>query len=211
MKSSFLKLLSLLGVVAFGICTVNAVTLNPGSSILLPSEPGPTGGSTIASTSIPFVAQTFSGTLVSKVIQGDSSNPFANGLTFTYELSNNSLSPDPIDRFTLSSYLGLSVDASYPSGSLVGSIVPTSVTRNGTGNQISFNYTGAFEGTLAPGSASVLLVLQTSATSFQNSFAAIINSSSVNVATFAPLAVPEPGAAALLVLGALSMVVRRKM
>jgi hypothetical protein len=54
------------------------------------------------------------------------------------------------------------------------------------------------------------LVLQTSATTYQNSFAAIINSSSVNVATFAPLAVPEPATGALLVLGALSLALRRK-
>jgi len=210
MKSSICNLMSLLGVVAIGVYSVNAAPLAPGSSIGLPAEPGPTGGSTLGSISVPFVAPTFSGTLISKVISGDTSNPFSGGLTFTYELSNNPFSPDPIDRFTLSSYLGFSVDASYPAGALVSSIVPTSVTRNPNGNQISFNYTGPFEGTLLPGSSSVLLVLQTSATSFQNSFAAIINSSSVNVATFAPLAVPEPGTAALLLLGALSLVVRRK-
>jgi hypothetical protein len=209
MKSYIRNLLSLLGVVAVGVCA-HAGPLNPGSSIGLPAEPGPLGGTTIGSSSVPFVSATFSGTLVSKVISGDTSNPFAGGLTFTYELSNNSFSPDAIDRFTLSSYLGFSVDASYPSGSLISSIVPTSATRNGSGNQISFNYTGPFEGTLLPGSSSVLLVLQTSATSFQNSFAAIINSSSVNVPTFAPLAVPEPGTAALLILGAVSLAVRRK-
>lgn len=202
--------MSLFGVVAFGVCSANAAILNPGSSISLTAEPGPTGGLIIGSSTVPFVAPTFSGTLISRVITNDASNPFAGGLTFTYELSNDPFSPDPIDRFTLSSYLGFSVDASYPSGSLVGSIIPTSVTRNGSGNQISFNYTGLFEGTLVPGSASVLLVLQTSATSFQNSFAAIINSSSVNVATFAPLAVPEPTVGALVILGALSLVVRRK-
>ncbi|HEX5220182.1 MAG TPA: PEP-CTERM sorting domain-containing protein [Verrucomicrobiae bacterium] len=210
MKLHIRNVLSFFSVVAMGVCTANAALLSPGSSISLTAEPGPIGGSVIGSSTVFFVAPTFSGTLVSKVISGDTSNPFAGGLTFTYELSNESFSPDPIDRFTLSSYLGFSVDASYPSGSLVGSIVPTSVTRNGSGNQISFNYTGPFEGTLIPGSASVLLVLQTSATSFQDSFAAIINSSSVNVATFAPLAVPEPATGALLILGALSLIVRRK-
>lgn len=210
MKLYIRSLLSLFGVLAFGVFATNAATLNPGSSISLTAEPGPTGGSIIGSSIVPFVAPTFSGTLVSKVISGDTSNPFLGGLTFTYELSNNSFSPDPIDRFTLSSYLGFSVDASYPSGSVAGSIVPTSVTRNVTGNQISFNFTGPFEGTLVQGSSSVLLVLQTSATSFQNSLAAIINSSSVNVPTFAPLTVPEPGVATLVMLGAAALILRRK-
>ena len=210
MKLSICKLMSLLGVAALAVCEVNAVSLNPGSAILLPAEPDPLGGTTINSISVPFVAPTFSGTLVSKVISGDLSNPFAGGLTFTYELSNNSISPDPIDRFTLSSYLGFLVDASYASGALLSPVVPSNVTRNASGNQISFNFTGPFEGTLVPGASSPLLVLQTSATTYQNSFAAIINSSSVNVATFAPLAVPEPAAGALLLLGALSLFVRRK-
>jgi len=210
MKSSICKLMSLLGVVAVGISSVNATPLNPGSSIALPAEADPIGGVTIASISVPFVAPTFSGTLVSKVWSGDLSNPFAGGLTFTYELSNNPFSPDPIDRFTLSSYLGFSTDASYQSGALISPVVPTSVVRNPSGNQISFNFTGPFEGTLLPGSSSPILVIQTSATSFQNSFAAIINSSSVNVATFAPLTVPEPGTAALLILGAVSLALRRK-
>ena len=201
--------MSLLGVAALAVCEVNAVSLNPGSAILLPAEPDPLGGTTINSISVPFVAPTFSGTLVSKVISGDLSNPFAGGLTFTYELSNNSISPDPIDRFTLSSYLGFLVDASYASGALLSPVVPSNVTRNASGNQISFNFTGPFEGTLVPGASSPLLVLQTSATTYQNSFAAIINSSSVNVATFAPLAVPEPAAGALLLLGSLSLFVRR--
>jgi hypothetical protein len=210
MKQSVCNLMSILGVAVFGVCTANAAPLLPGTSISLSPEFDPIGGTTIGSSSVPFVSATFSGTLVSKVWSGDVSNPFAGGLTFTYQLSNNSFSPDPIDRFTLSSYLGFSTDASYQSGSIVSSVVPTSVVRNPTGNQISFNFTGPFEGTLLPGSSSPILVIQTSATSYQNSLAAIINSSSVNVATFAPVAVPEPAAAALLILGALSMVVRRK-
>ena len=208
MKSS--SFLSLLGVAAFGVCVANATPLLPGSSISLSAEPDPIGGIVIGSMSVPFVAPTFSGTLISKVWSGAASPFPGGGLTFTYELSNNSFSPDPIDRFTLSSYLGFSVDASYQSGAVVSPVVPSSVVRNPSGNQISFNFTGPFEGTLVPGSSSPILVLQTSATSYQNSFAAIINSSSVNVATFAPVAVPEPAAGALLVLGALSMFVRRK-
>jgi hypothetical protein len=159
-----------------------------------------------------FVAPTFSGTLISKVWSGDTSNPWfaLGGLTFTYEISNDLLSPDPIDRFTLSSYAGFFTDASYTSPNFLVPVVPTTVVRNPSGNQISFNFTGLFEGTLIPGASSAVLVLQTDATSYQNSIAGVINSSSANVATFAPLAVPEPASAALLLLGGLALAFRRK-
>ena len=209
MKSTVFKFTSLLGVLTFGVCAANAVLLAPGSSIALPAEPGPVGGSLVTTISVPFTALTFSGTLISKVWSGDTSNPFG-GLTFTYELSNDAFSPDPIDRFTLSSYAGFLTDASYIGGTLLPAVIPTSVVRNPGGNQISFNFTGPFQGTLLPGARSPVLVLQTSSTGYQNSMAGVINSSTANVATFAPLAVPEPTAVALMIVGALSLFVRRK-
>ena len=55
-----------------------------------------------------------------------------------------------------------------------------------------------------------LLIIHTDSTVYQSSLAGVINSSTVNVATFAPLAVPEPTAAVLLLIGTLSLAVRRK-
>lgn len=197
--------LVILGVTTFGATGVQASLLSPGSSISLSSEAEPAGAALVTTLAVPFAAPTFSGTLITTVWSGDTSNPFG-GLTFTYQLSNNAVSPDPLDRFTLSSYAGFQTDVSY----FGAGIVPTSAVRNPSGNQISFNFTGPFQGTLTPGASSPLLIIQTGSAGYQNSLAGVINSSSVNVATLAPLAVPEPTTAVLLTLGALSLVVRRK-
>lgn len=184
---------------------VQAAMLSPGSSISLISENEPLGATAVVSSTVNFVAPTFSGTLVSTVWSGDTANSLG-GLTFTYQLFNNTFSPDPIDRFTLSSFSGVLTDASF----FGAGIVPTSAVRNPAGNQISFNFTGPFEGTLIQGGSSALLILQTDSAHWQHSLAGVINSSSVNVATFAPKPVPEPATAALVLLGALAFVVRRK-
>jgi PEP-CTERM motif len=205
MNSVIRKSSVLLAVMAVGVCGANASLLAPGSSLTLTSEAEPMGGTAIATLSTPFVAPTFSGTLVTTVWSGDTSNPFG-GLTFTYQLSNNSISPDPMDRFTLSSYAGYSTDVSY----FGAGIVPNSVVRNPAGNQISYNFTGPFEGTLIQGASSALLIIQTDAAGYQDSVAGIINSSSVNAATFAPVTIPEPATAALFLVGALALAVRRK-
>jgi hypothetical protein len=205
MKISWINATAVCGMLLAGISNLQAISLVPNSSIPLPSEAEPVGASLVTSSTINFNAVTFSGTLTSKVWSGDTSNPHG-GLTFTYELSNNLLSADPIERFTLSSYAGFLVDASYNGAG----ILPTAVQRNAAGNQISFNFSGIGEGTLIQGGSTPVLILQTSAATWQNSIAGVINSSTVDVATFAPLAVPEPTTAALLALGALAWGWRRK-
>ena len=60
----------------------------PSANQLAVGETDPTGGTVLSSLSAPFVAGTYSGTLISQVISGDPSNPLG-GLTFTYLLTNN--------------------------------------------------------------------------------------------------------------------------
>ena len=205
MKSTWTHFGAVCGVIVLGLSGAQAVPLVPASSIVLPSEAEPVGASLVTSSALNFSSLTFSGTLTSKVWSGDTSNPFG-GLTFTYQISNNAVSTDPIDRLTLSSYAGFQTDASY----FGAGIVPTSAVRNPAGNQVTFDFAGQFQGTLVAGSTSPLLILQTDSASWQVSNAAVINSSSVNVATFAPLAVPEPTAAVILVAGAIIFGLRRK-
>ncbi len=204
MKSTWIGIGAACGTLLSGI-SVQAIPLAPNSSILLPSEAEPVGANLMVTSVVNFSAPTFTGTLTSSVWANDSSNPHG-GLTFTYELSNDISSDHPIDRFTLSSYAGFLVDASYFG---VG-IVPTSVTRNPAGSQVSYNFSGLTEGTLVQGASSSMLILQTDSSVWQDAIAGVINSSTANVATFAPLAVPEPTAAALAALGVLALGLRRK-
>ena len=205
MKSIWTNFGAICGSLVIGLSSAQAVSLVPASSIALPSEAEPVGASLVTSSVLNFSSLTFSGTLTSKVWSGDTSNPFG-GLTFTYQISNDAVSADPIDRLTLSSYAGFQTDASY----FGAGIVPTSAVRNPAGNQVTFDFAGQFQGTLVAGSTSPLLILQTDSAAFQVSNAAVINSSSVNVATFAPLAVPEPTAAVIFVAGAIIFGLRRK-
>lgn len=205
MRTNWIKVSAAGVLLAAGVSNLSAISLLPNSSIALPLEAEPVGATLVTSSTVNFSALTFSGTLTSKVWSGDTSNPHG-GLTFTYEISNNLISADAIDRFTLSSYAGFLVDASYNGAG----ILPTSVQRNTAGNQISFNFSGIGEGTLIQGGSSPVLILQTDSATWQDSIAGVINSSTVNVATFAPLAVPEPTSLALVLLGAGAFAWRRK-
>jgi len=209
MKSTFCKLLTVVGLTA--TLGVQAAPLAPGAVIPPIFEPDPVGGVMIANLVQPFAAPTFSGSLISQVWAGDASNPYG-GLTFTYQISNNSFSLDPIDRFTVSSYGTFLTDASVQIGAapVLPQILPTTIVRSFAGNQISFNFDSNFQGTLIQGSSSAVLVIQTSSSSFQNAIGGVINSSSANVPTFAPLGVPEPASAALVLLGAAVLGFRRK-
>jgi hypothetical protein len=195
-----------------GLCSAWLVFLVPslatagpllnGTSVLALGEPDPIGGIVVAGgIPVPFASATFSGLLTSTVLTGDASNPFGlNALTFTYLLSNNPGSPDPIGRLTINSYVGVLVDASYhvPPGGLP----PTLITRSLGGDTVGFNFVSAPVGLgeLLPGMTSALLVLQTSSQNFSPTFASLIDGSVASVASFAPAPVPEPSSLMLLTL-----------
>jgi hypothetical protein len=187
------------------------ISLVPGNAYFAPAGSGPIGGTVELGTGlpVPFVSATFNGTLISTVYSGDSTNPYG-GLTFTYQLINNAL-PSPagdIDRLTINSYAGFSVNGSYQSPS--GNVLPTLVDRDLAGDVVGFSFLnlpgGLGNGPLHKGFTSALLVLQTNATAYQSTMAAVIDGSTVNVPTFGPMAnIPEPGSFVLAAIGLVAL------
>jgi hypothetical protein len=219
----------MLAFVAIGACvaasSAQATPLPVASAILAAGGPGPVGGTVIANTGPqPFVSATFSGTLTSEVISGDTSNPLG-GFTFTYLLTNTT-GPNSIDRLTIPGYgiPGTLTNASYQTPTLPGAILPTSFDRSAateSGNVIGISFTPAplGLGAIPPAGTSALLVIQTNANQDRNSVASIIDGSTAQVLTLAPLFVgggpptPEPSTLVLSILGfaGLGAVLRRRL
>ena len=165
-----------------------------------PAETSPVGGTVLFNTGpVPFTAGSFSGTLTSEAIAGDTSNPYG-GLTFTYEIDNFSASSDDIARMTVSSFGLFLTDASYNSTTPVGGLAPMSITRSANGAVLGFNF---LVPSLSPGNASALLVVQTDSPTWVHSGASLIDGSSTTVNSLAP--VPEPSTFCLAGLGLLGL------
>lgn len=191
--------------------TTLATTLLPGSTLSLSSEAEPVGASILTFVSSPFAGvdvlgnTNFTGTLTSTVWTGDTSNPYFGGLTFTYLLSNNASSADPLVRMTLSRFDGFQTDVSYFG---LGS-VPTSVERSlsNSGRQVAFNFETPFR--LQPGNSSALLIIQTDAFAWQYGNASVIDDATANALTLVPAnVIPEPSSLALLVIGGMMLSAR---
>jgi hypothetical protein len=185
---------------AFSLVTSKVQAIDPyaltaGGFITAQSSTYPTGGTTLLTDTSPFNNGAISGTLVSKVISGDASNPYG-GLTFTYQLSINAGSPDSSSSMTVSSYDNYSTDVSY--NNLGGEVNPLNFSRDSNGATVRFLFSNP---SIGPGSTGALVVVQTGAPSYQNTMAGIIDGLTVNVASLAPLTVPEPGLGAFLLAG----------
>ncbi len=206
---------ALLALICIGLNSrVNAAPLAAGQTAVAAGEADPLGGVLIANSGpVPMVAPTFSGTLTSQVIANDPGNPFGPGfLTFTYALTNNALSPDPIERITVSSFTGFQTDVSYQVPTAA--VAPSLMNRTANSSVVGFSYVGAplGAGVIVPGGASALMVVQTDApiNQFILSTASVINGSVATVDAFAPLPnIPEPGSLGLLGCAALLTIRRR--
>ena len=187
-----------------------AAVLTPGG-IQFPAVvgAGPVGGTTPTTATVPFTSPVFSGFLTSSVLSGDTSNPFPNGLTFTYQFRLDPSSPHAVSQFTVSSFDSYQTDISFNPTS--GGIAPTVASRSSEGGASGQVVRWTFlNPAVSGGQYSALLVVQTDATLFVPTVAALIDGQSVNVASFAPTVVPEPGVLALLLLGGLGFIARRK-
>jgi hypothetical protein len=139
----------------------------------------------------------FTGTIYSAVYEHDASNTLG-GYDFVYQINNDSGSADPIDEFSVTSFLGFGTDVNYA----LGNVNPTSADRTLNGATIDYYFTSA---ELYPGDISDYLIVKTDATSIVQGAGSVIDGGTggaeVEVPTFGSRTmVPEPGSAALIVL-----------
>lgn len=189
--------------------------LGPGGFVF-PPPPGvnPTG-TLLASSTSPFLSASLNGTLISKVYSGDATSPLS-GLTFTYQIVLSPVSPSAVSQLSISRFGSFLTDVSY-FGDGATNIPPSFISRSseggGIGDVIQFHFgaPGPTE-SLLPGNTSSLLIVQTSSANFQPTTASIIDGVAVpNIASFAPLnVVPEPGIAALGLLGLTAFAATRR-
>lgn len=190
----------------------SAATLNPGDTLVASGEPDPIGGAVIDSLSSPLNAATFTGTLVSKVISGDTSNPLG-GLTFTYQITNFGASPHSIERLTLNNFGFTLTDASYQTPLVGTNVAPSTINRSvgPDGDAIGFSFIPHIgppvnfgNGDILPGRTSALLVIQTNWPTYQRSQAFVIDGSTAMATTFSPI--PEPSSVVLASMGLVGLV-----
>jgi hypothetical protein len=188
-------------------------------------ETGPSLATLVAGgDSVPFVSSGFSGGLVSSVYTHDVTNPFgADKLTFTYELSNRSVSPQALNRLAIAGFADSLADVSFAPlatatvnrslfffPSTAEHHASASFADRVTADLIGFSFVDALgQGGLRRGDYSPRLVVQTNATTFTTTTASVIGGTSVSVRSFAPGAtalqpVPEPSALVLAAGGALA-------
>lgn len=198
-----LKPLACAAAAAMLVASSFANTLSPGTALIpVPSAVEPQGGVVLATLASPFsVPGSFSGTLVTQVIQGDTTNPLG-GLTFTYEF-NNLNGPNSIGRFSVNNYFGSQTDVGYDSAS--SGVAPALADRNPFGDVIGFSFfpfsLDPNTGFMTPGSNSRRLVVQTDALDYRPAQGALIDGGVTVADAYAPVPIPEPASMLLGVIG----------
>jgi len=127
---------------------------------------------------------------------------------FVYLVSNNTLSPDSIDRLSLDSFAGFTTDVGYVSGGTD----PVFASRSIDGSIVGFNFDG---NEIQPGASSDLLIVKTNSTSWVEGDGSVIDGGTGNAQVTVPTfsvnnGVPEPTTAALISAGSGLLMVRRR-
>jgi hypothetical protein len=187
-----------------------ATPVPPGGSVTAPPGQAVSFGSPLTPPlNSPFVAATYTGTLVSTVYINDPQNPNGPGfLTFHYTLTNNAGSANALGRLSVNGYAGFLTDMTWQAP---GNMAPIVEDRGGgAGDDVGFNFAGFLPGysALLPGMTSMELIVHTNATQAGLNVASVIDGFTATVPTYSP--VPTPGAGALLGAGLLAANRRRR-
>ena len=145
-------------------------------------------------------------------------------LDFFYQYKNDSTSPDPISRLTMTNFAGFTTDIGYSNQNFdgggnaqvnfrVGDQSPLFGERS-SASTVGFSF-GTGSSKIQAGEDSSTLVIRTNATNYLIGSTSVINGATTNLATYAPSngsQVPEPGTYALLGAGlfALGLIRRQK-
>lgn len=169
-------------------------------------------GSFLAMLASPVLAPTFSGIARSAVFQ-DTATGF---LSFLYQFTNDSLSPESIGRITGSAFNGFTTDV-FQSATAgfgffeTGTRAANTADRGMSGDVVGFNF--GVGDRVQPGESSFVLQVRTNTTSYTTGFMGIIDGSAATAVAFAPTApIPEPQTYAMMLagLGLMGFMIRRR-
>lgn len=198
--------------------SVEASLLPPGT-VAAPDFPVANPAALLASTTAPFTAPTFTGTLTAAVYTSapDPTNtacPAGGCLDFYYQVTNNTGSATSLDRLS-NFFFGMTiVDAAFritaptlnAPGFVAGTHAPILASRSTDGDTVTFTFSPPTSNRVFPGETSNIVVIRTNATNFTTGYTSVIDGGAATVVTYSPsAAVPEPASLLLMGTGLLAL------
>lgn len=200
--ASSLGMMLVLSSASYGVVLAPGVIANAAPGL------GVSGANTTQSQ--PFATSNYTGSLQSWVYTDTSANPLG-GLTFVYQVNNDALSANALQRLTVNGFAGYATDVSYVLGT--GSVVPSFNDRDATGGVVGWDFKGppVGLGTIAAGTSTNYLVVRTNASASKTVIANISNGAVSPVNAFGPAGsiTPEPTTLAVIG-GAVALAARRR-